>query len=97
MSNHDNQNQGTQEVEEFEQFMFEANNPRLFDEGNGAGGVGGGFDDDEDDYDDEGDEEFELNRQAEEEELDSFIFDDDGEGDFDESGRALDKNPYGGD
>ncbi|MFM5010749.1 hypothetical protein ACEUB7_19915 [Aeromonas veronii] len=94
MSNHDNRSQGSQEAEEFDRFMFETNNPRLFDEGNGAGGVGGGFDDDDDDYDDE-DEEFELNRQAEEEELDSFIFDEDGEGDFDESGRAPDVNPYG--
>ncbi|BEE07120.1 hypothetical protein ACSZOF_21550 [Aeromonas veronii] len=94
MSNHDNRSQGSQEAEEFDRFMFEVNNPRLFDEGNGAGGVGGGFDDDDDDYDDE-DEEFELNRQAEEEELDSFIFDEDGEGDFDESGRAPDVNPYG--
>ena len=94
MSNHDNRSQGSQEAEEFDRFMFETNNPRLFDEGNGAGGVGGGFDDDDDDYDDE-DDEFELNRLAEEEELDSFIFDEDGEGDFDESGRAPDVNPYG--
>lgn len=94
MSEHDNHNQGSQEAEGFDRFMFETNNTRLFDEGNGAGGVGGGFDDDDDDYDDE-DEEFELNRQAEEEELDSFIFDEDGEGDFDESGRAPDVNPYG--
>ena len=48
----------------------------------------------DDDYDDE-DDEFELNRLAEEEELDSFVFDEYGEGDFDESGRAPDVNPYG--
>lgn len=94
MSNHDNRSQGSQEAEEFDRFMFEVNNPRLFDEGSGAGGVGGGFDDDDDDYDDE-DDEFELNRLAEEEELDSFVFDEYGEGDFDESGRAPDVNPYG--
>ena len=49
MSNHDNRSQGSQEAEEFARFMFEVNNPRLFDEGSGAGGVGGGFDDDDDD------------------------------------------------
>ncbi|MFQ2400416.1 hypothetical protein [Aeromonas dhakensis] len=85
MSIHDDQDQGLSEAEEFAQFEFERNNPPLYDEGNGAGGIGGGFDDDDDHYDED------------EEELDSFEFDDDGEGDFDDSGRALDINPYGGD
>lgn len=54
----------------------------IFDEGKGAGGVGG------DDYD--SDDELD-----EEDELESFTYGDDGDSDFDTSGRAPDENPFG--
>ncbi|MEE1913640.1 hypothetical protein ACK36G_18605 [Aeromonas veronii] len=58
------------------------NEEDIFDEGKGAGGVGG------DDYD--SDDEFD-----EDDELLGFTYDDDGDADFDTSGRAPDECPYG--
>lgn len=102
MSNHDNRSQDSQEAEEFARFMFEVNNPRLFDEGKGAGGVGGEPYEDDDDYDE---------KQHYLEEDDDLIIDDDDDryddhdddfdpdrDDFDdneEPGRALDVPIYG--
>ncbi|WP_429209992.1 hypothetical protein [Aeromonas veronii] len=61
--------------------MFETKNPRLFDACNGTNNVDG----DNDELD------------VEQEELDSFIIDDDDKGDLDSSRLALDGNPNGND
>lgn len=52
-------------------------------------------DEDEDDWDDYDDENEDDEDDYDQRELDDFIESDDGDGDFDSSGRAPDVNPYG--